>query len=67
MCKAIEDIRKEGIKIGEAQGRNETIQQYIKARQSEGTLPEQLKAQLVKYFAMSARQADAYMRQCMGS
>ena len=59
--------KQRGIRIGEARGKKEgestTIIQYIKANFAEGRLAEQIVENLIRYFALSKRQANAYMRQ----
>lgn len=59
--------RQRGIRIGEVRGektgRSTTIIQYINANFAEGRLAEQIVENLIRYFALSKRQANAYMRQ----
>ena len=74
MCEAIleimEDSKKQGIAIGKRLGerrgkkqeRQKLIDQYITANFAEGRLAEQIEQSLIKYFALSARQANACMK-----
>lgn len=57
MCREMDKIYSEG----ERRGRKQMISNYIKVCQREGVLPEQLKVQLVKYFNLTACQAERYV------
>lgn len=65
MCREMDKIYSEGERHGEMRGerrgRKQMISNYIKVCQREGVLPEQLKVQLVKYFNLTAGQAERYV------
>ncbi len=71
MCKALEDIRLEGIEIGHDQGLSEGIQQglnegiqaMILDYQEEGFSNDKILAKLQKRFSLSQSQAEEYLYQ----
>ena len=71
MCKALEDIRLEGIEIGHDQGLNEGIQQGIQALildyQEEGFSNDKILAKLQKRFSLSQSQAEEYLKRTNGT
>lgn len=64
MCKALEDLRQEGIDIGEARGEERGVTRFIEAFQEIGISYEDTVRKLQEKFGLTEEDAEQKMKAC---